>query len=395
MSISIQPNAPVSPRHAIAHAVAAAQQSPELPPVDAATCARLSQAQVFLDNARHAWSRQSQAVQRYTAQLAASQQFGHAAAVHLGLPVAASTLVPHHPEVLLHPEIVEELKKHRERESRLAVAVGNAVDETQRPMFDLLRMLGFLDFAHTREQPPGDGPTREERPSDSTEPVINPVDKDASGLIWNSHAEFYDQIGLLLSALKENWLSKYQDAMKTFLEFYEEFQDIMEKLKVEGSGDKGDVAIIFKHAKDGLIKLMEKYGMDENALASFSSEAEAQAFVDNMGLPGLKATPGPDGTFVVKIDLSSVDALIKSMPNNPVAEMPGGGQIIFPITFDSAKYNAWVSNKDGNVEQIKHMSKVLGEKLSETTQQFDNIVKLLSSTIDKITNADMSFVNGL
>lgn len=53
-----------------------------------------------------------------------------------------------------------------------------------------------------------------------------------------------------------------------------------------------------------------------------------------------------------------------------------------------------VSNKDGNVEQIKHMSKVLGEKLSETTQQFDNIVKILSSTIDKITDADMSFVNG-
>lgn len=381
MSISIQPTTPVSPRHAIAHAVAGAQQTSDLPTVDAATCARLSQAQVFLDNARHAWSRQSQAVQRYTAQLATSQQFGHAAAAHLSLPVAVSTLVPHHPEVVLHPEVVEELKKHRERESTLAVAVGDAIDETRRPTYDLLRVLGFLDFGHTRE----------ERPAEANDPIINPADKDASGLVWNSHSEFYEQIGLLLAALKENWLSKYQDAMKTFLAFYEEFQDILEKIKVTGTGDKGDVNLDFKEAKEALVALMEKYGMDENALASFSSEADAQAFVDNMGLPGLKVTPGKDGTFVVKIDMSAVAALEQSMPEQPES----GGGIVIPIRWDSARYNAWVSNKDGNVEQIKHISKVLGEKLSETTQQFDNIVKILSSTIDKITDADMSFVNGL
>lgn len=373
MSISIQPTTPVSPRHTNAHVAVAAQQTPDLPPVDAATCARLSQAQVFLDNARHAWNRQSQAVQPYTAQLAGSQQFGHAAAAHLGLPVDASTLAPHHPEVLLHPEVVEELKKHRERESRLAMALGDAIDDTRRPYNDLLRVLGFLDFGHTRE----------ERPAESDDPIINPADKDASGLVWNSHSEFYEQIGLLLAALKENWLSKYQDAMKTFLAFYEEFQDILEKLKVEGVGDKGDVKIYAKVVKDELTGLMQKYGMDKNALASFSTEAQAQAFVDNMGLPGLKATPGPDGTYVVKIDVGAVEAIRDSLPDSESG-----------ATWDSAKYNAWVSNKDSNVEQIKHMSKVLGEKLSETTQQFDNIVKILSSTIDKITDADMTFVNG-
>ncbi len=372
----------VDARHGLVRAPVAGERTPELPPIDPATAARLGQAQVFLDNVRQAWAKQSQAALRYTAQLAASQQFGQATAAQLGLPVAPSTGVPHPSEVIAHPEVLEELKKHRERESKLAEALGDAIDGTQRPSNDLLRVLGFLDFAHTREQPPGEGPTREERPSDSKDPIIDPAADDVSGLIWNSHAEFYEQIGLLLAALKENWLSKYQDAMKTFLEFYEKFQDIMEKIKVSGVGDKGDVNVDFSDVKPELIALMEKYGMDENALASFSSEAEAKAFVENMGLPGLEATPGPDGTYVVKIDLNSVKALVDSMHDGSAR-------------WDSARYNAWVSNKDGNVEQIKHMSKVLGEKLSETTQQFDNIVKLLSSTIDKITDADMSFVNGL
>lgn len=381
MTTAISPAQPrIDVRHGLVSAPVPGPNAPEQPTIDAVTLGKLGQAQVFLDNARHAWAKQSQAAQRYTAQLVASQQLGHAAAAQLGLPFDASTLVPHHLEVLAHPEMLEELKKHRERESRLAVEMGDAIDETQRPTRELLRVLGFLNFGHTRE----------ERPAESVDPVINPADKDASGLVWNSHSEFYEQIGLLLAALKQNWLSKYQDAMKTYLEFYEEFQDILEKIKVTGTGDKGDVVLDFMEAKAALVELMKKYGKDENALASFTSEVEAEAFVKNMGLPGLEVTPGENGTFVVKIDMSAVAALEKSMP-----KQTGDHGIVIPIRWDSAKYNAWVSNKDSNVEQIKHMSKVLGEKLSETTQQFDNIVKILSSTIDKITDADMSFVNGL
>ncbi|MNW17189.1 Cell invasion protein SipD [compost metagenome] len=59
---------------------------------------------------------------------------------------------------------------------------------------------------------------------------------------------------------------------------------------------------------------------------------------------------------------------------------------------DSAAYNAWVTQKDSNVEQIKYVSKVLGEKLNEMTQKYDNIVKILSSTIDRMTEANKAYV---
>ncbi len=383
MTTAIQSNpGSIGARHTHAPVPTDTQNAGDPLALDPATVVRLTQAQVFVDNVRHAWAKQSQAAMRYTAQLNASQQQSAAMAAQLGLSAVPSILMPQGSEVACHPEMQELLKKHREREAQLSGELDAAIDDAQRPNMELLRVLGFLDFSDTRDTRETDQ-TREQRPTGDGPPPIDPATKDATGLIWDSHAEFYDQIGVLLSALKQNWLSKYQDAMKKFLEFYQEFSDALENIKPEGVGDKGDVRINFEKLEAALKKILGDYAMDDNALASFPTEAAAQAFIKSLGLPGLEAVKGADGEFKVKIDLKDVQAIYDS------AE---GGRT---VTWDSARYNAWVSAKDGNVEQIKHVSKVLGEKLSETTQQFDNIVKILSSTIDKITDADMSFINGL
>ncbi|MEG2804537.1 IpaD/SipD/SspD family type III secretion system needle tip protein [Stenotrophomonas sp.] len=216
---------------------------------------------------------------------------------------------------------------------------------------------------------------------------VDPATMDASGLVWGSHAEFYDQIMKLLGLLQQEWLAKYQDAMSKFLEFYTEFSDIMEQLKPVASGDKGDVAIDFRVVRQKLEELIAKYDLPSHGLASFKTQGEADAFIKSIGLPGLTVT-ADGGAFVVKMDLTAVTQLKDSMEVRPPP-------FTLPIVWDSARYNAWVSSRDSNMEQIKHVSKVLGEKLSEMTQKFDNIVKILSSTVDKITEADMSFVNGL
>lgn len=387
MTTAIQSNpGSIGARHPHALVPTDTQKGADPLALDPATVVKLSQAQVFMDNVRRAWAKQSQVAMRYTAQLNASQQQSAAMAAQLGLSAVPSTLMPQGSEVACHPEMQELLKKHREREGQLSGELDAAIDDAQRPNMELLRVLGFLDFSDTRDTRETDQ-TREQRPTGDGPPPIDPATKDATGLIWDSHAEFYDQIGVLLSALKQNWLSKYQDAMKKFLEFYQEFSDIMENIKVDGVGDKGDVRVDFSEVLSELKSLMSKYGLDENALAEFPSEEAAKAFVDSIGIPGLKVDgPGSDGLYRVKMSMDEVAQIAKSMDNSPFAPV---------FTWDSAKYNAWISAKDGNVEQIKHMSKVLGEKLSETTQQFDNIVKILSSTIDKITDADMSFINGL
>lgn len=305
------------------------------------------------------------------------------------------TLGPPSLDVLNDPLLMEELRRKKDREANLMAGLRHALDTSAVKQAGLVFLLELI----LRERPtrPGEEPNVGRPGADPT--IEDPAAKDASGLVWDSHSDFYAQISALLGALKTEWLSKYQDAMEKFIEFYKEFSDIMEELKPGAVGDKGDIVIDFSKVHAKLKELEQRYGLDANALASFPTESAAKAFAESLGLPGLTISgPSADRQFHVKMDLSAVRDIRESMwnpqmPYDPVsgegAPWPDGEKM------DSAKYNAWVSAKDSNMEQIKHVSKVLGEKLNEMTQKFDNIVKILSSTIDKITDADMSFVNGL
>lgn len=368
-----------------------AQKAGELIASDTQSNPRVRQFAMFWNNMRAAIGRMDVAADKHAEQVKASSQFGARAAAQLGLAEPMSTVKPTIMDLDSHPEIAEELNKHRLRESRAAAELDAAIRNTNRAQIDLLRAFGFLqpeDFPANPQRP--EDLHGDKRPQEPGEPMINPADKDASGLIWDSHAEFYDKIGALIGALQEQWLSKFQDAMAKFLEFYKRFSDIMEGLKPEASGDKGDVKIDFAPVREALKKLMAEYRMDSGALASFPSEEAAKAFMAGMGLPSLTVKKGADGTFKVMMDVKAVEDLIHSMPYKP-----GNPAASYPVTWDSAKYNAWLSSKDSNVEEIKHVSKVLGEKLSEATQKFDSIVKQLSATIETINRCDMDFVNGL
>jgi len=290
------------------------------------------------------------------------------------------TAGPPHGEVLSDSVATEELKRQKQKESELASALRQALHDSNRTQLDLHRGLAFLMPQIVLEDEEGvDSPGFQS-------PMESP-DLDAGGLVWNSHAEFFAQVSALLEAIKTEWLSKYQETLSKFLEFFKEFTDILEKFKPVASGDKGNVAVDFNTLHGPLKELAARYGLDTNAFASFDSESAAMAFRDSMNLPGLRVTgPGEGGRYHVKMDVTAVDQLVKSMESDG-GHVPPRGHVM-----DSAAYNAWISQKDSNVEQIKYVSKVLGEKLNEMTQKYDNIVKILSSTIDRMTEANKAYV---
>ncbi|PAK92225.1 hypothetical protein B8X02_08985 [Stenotrophomonas rhizophila] len=284
------------------------------------------------------------------------------------------TLGPATAEALADSVAMEDLKRRKQKESELASALQHTLQTSTRQQADLLRMFSFLMPQIVVEDEdnvslPG-----------LKAPMQNPADMDMSGLIWNSHADFFAQISALLEVLKTEWLSKYQDALSNFLEFYKKFSDIMEQIKFEASGDKGDVTSDFTDVKAALDKLYTDYAALSGALASFSSYEAADAFRKSLGLPGMAIVKGSDGTYKLMMDLDPLSGLLNDMPDGKVK-------------WDSARYNSWISAKDSNLEQIKHVSKVLGEKLNEMTQKYDNIVKILSSSIEKMSEANNAYVH--
>lgn len=284
------------------------------------------------------------------------------------------TLGPATAEALADSVAMEDLKRRKQKESELASALQHTLQTSTRQQSDLLRIFSFLMPQIVVEDEDNVGLPGFESP------MQNPADMDMSGLIWNSHADFFAQISALLEVLKTEWLSKYQDVLSNFLEFYRELSDILEQIKFEASGDKGDVTSDFTKVKAALDKLYTDYAVLTGALASFSSYEAADAFRKSLGLPGMSVVRGSDGTYKLMMDLEPIRGLLNDMPDGKVK-------------WDSARYNSWISAKDSNLEQIKHVSKVLGEKLNEMTQKYDNIVKILSSSIEKMSEANNAYVH--
>lgn len=196
-----------------------------------------------------------------------------------------------------------------------------------------------------------------------------------------SHMEFYEQLMKMMGLLEGEWLDKYGDAMQNYIEFFKRFTDIMAGLKdAISAGEDGEIKVDFAALRGKIYALIVDYG--SLVLARFPNEAAGQAFIDDLGLTGLQLIKSKDGDWVVQIDTSPLSALHGSMP--------GTAQ-----TWDTAKYNAWLSGKDANTEQLQHVSQVLAEKLSRITQLFDNLMKVLSASIESISEADKAFINNL
>jgi type III secretion system IpaD/SipD/SspD family effector len=196
-----------------------------------------------------------------------------------------------------------------------------------------------------------------------------------------SHRDFFDRLAEAMRDLDENWLANYEDALARYIEFFTEFNNIMAELQahIKASDDGQKVEVDLGSLRSRLEALVSEYSRTDRGLAYFSSQAEAQKFIDDLGLAGLGLVQTADG-YMVTLDTGPVSDLIDSMPTSNT-------------TWDMARYNAWLSGKDSYTEQLQHVSKVLGEKYSRNLQLLDTLIKVLSSSIDSIGEADRTFVN--
>lgn len=211
---------------------------------------------------------------------------------------------------------------------------------------------------------------------DAEQIMSNPHDKDASGLVWGSASDFYKQISALLGAMQSEWLARYQEAVAKFVEFYAALSAIMEKLVMENANDKGDVTFDLTAVLQELDALIATYERPGNGLAKFDSKADADAFVASLGMPGLtvKETGTSPKQYAVMMDLD---------PARQLATTPKGRQ-----TWNSARYASWQDSKNLSMERLNQASKMLQEKLSESTQKYNRAVEILSATIDKNGGVD-------
>lgn len=209
--------------------------------------------------------------------------------------------------------------------------------------------------------------------------VIKEADQRAGG----SHSDFFKEIADLIAQLDAEWISKYSGLLAGYVEFYKELTDALNGLKDQlGKPDKdGNVHVDFTELRAKLDQMREAWG-DKGFGEVFSSEAAAQQFLDELGIPGLTIIALPDGGWQVSID----PALINSL-QHVFNAIPG------PLS--ASALNELMAQKEVMMERFNFINRAMPEKYQRQLQMWDSLVKILSSTIDAITEADRSFIQAM
>ncbi|EER9981233.1 type III secretion system needle tip protein SctA [Escherichia coli] len=212
-----------------------------------------------------------------------------------------------------------------------------------------------------------------------------------------SDAELWEMVTDKISATGEHYLGVYENVVAVYTRFYQDYSNILSALGgwllpgKDGNNMKLDVTSLMQ----ALNQLLQEYGSPSEKTVLFpaqsggtligATEMEARQWLEELNLP--EACLKPVGTgYVVLVDLTPVQKMVDDL--NGLGR-PGDD---LKLEMDNAKYQAWQSGFKAQEENMKTTLQTLTQKYSNANSLYDNLVKVLSSTISSCMEAAKSFL---
>lgn len=250
-------------------------------------------------------------------------------------------------------------------------AVGIPLSAGQKQaLSELFSVSGFYMLAHVRQAPSG-------------------VDL--------SDAELWEMVTDKISATGEHYLGVYENVVAVYTRFYQDYSNILSALGgwllpgKDGNNVKLDVTSLMQ----ALNQLLQEYGIPSEKTVLFpaqsggtligATETEARQWLEELNLPETCLKPVGTG-YVVLVDLTPVQKMVDDL--NGLGR-PGDDS---KLEMDNAKYQAWQSGFKAQEENMKTTLQTLTQKYSNANSLYDNLVKVLSSTISNCMEAAKSFL---
>lgn len=212
-------------------------------------------------------------------------------------------------------------------------------------------------------------------------------------------ADIWAKLTSDISKIGDSYLHVYESVVTVYTQFYQEYTDeITAKMAgwIDASSDGNSVTIHAFDMNKALVALKTKYGFtdgpDKNKGILFptgsntATEAEARQWATELDLPSSCVHDIGGGKFVVSIDLGPIDAIIQSLKDVWHDQSN--------VSLNNAKFQSWQSGNKAQEENMKNTLQTLTQKYSNANSLYDNLVKVLSSTINTCLETAKSFLQG-
>ncbi|ECJ2962857.1 SPI-1 type III secretion system needle tip complex protein SipD [Salmonella enterica subsp. salamae] len=211
-----------------------------------------------------------------------------------------------------------------------------------------------------------------------------------------SDAEIWDMVSQNISAIGDNYLGVYENVVAVYTDFYQAFSDILSKMGgwLSPGKDGNTVKLNVNALKSEISNLINKYNQINKNTILFPTQtdsgvttawkAEAEQWIKELNLPDSCLKASGSG-YVVLVDTGPLSKMVSDL--NGI----GSGSA---LELDNAKYQAWQSGFKAQEENLKTTLQTLTQKYSNANSLYDNLVKVLSSTISSSLETAKSFLQG-
>lgn len=223
----------------------------------------------------------------------------------------------------------------------------------------------------------------------STAPMAQPRTTISDVDIWN-------MVSQNISAIGDNYLGVYENVVAVYTDFYQAFSDILSKMGgwLSPGKDGNTVKLNVNSLKSEISSLINKYNQTNKNTILFPSQtgsgvttatrAEAEQWIKELNLPDSCLKVSGSG-YVVLVDTGPLSKMVSDL--NGI----GSGSA---LELDNAKYQAWQAGFKAQEENLKTTLQTLTQKYSNANSLYDNLVKVLSSTISSSLETAKSFLQG-
>ncbi|EDI8503370.1 SPI-1 type III secretion system needle tip complex protein SipD [Salmonella enterica subsp. enterica serovar Bareilly] len=211
-----------------------------------------------------------------------------------------------------------------------------------------------------------------------------------------SDAEIWDMVSQNISAIGDSYLGVYENVVAVYTDFYQAFSDILSKMGgwLSPGKDGNTIKLNVDSLKSEISGLINKYTQINKNTILFPSQTgsgvttatkeEAEQWIRELNLPASCLKASGSG-YVVLVDTGPLSKMVSDL--NGI----GSGSA---LEMDNAKYQAWQSGFKAQEENLKTTLQTLTQKYSNANSLYDNLVKVLSSTISSSLETAKSFLQG-
>jgi len=219
---------------------------------------------------------------------------------------------------------------------------------------------------------------------------------------WDIDQALTDAIG----AMDDSYLSVYEYILDQYTGFFSDFADFKSLLaQFITPGEDGKIKVDASGIMKELEKLINKYSAtpppsdailfpqpDEEGHQSATYE-EAKKWAEEMGLDPSCVKQLADGTYVCTIDTSPLENIKQSLIDTFGMIRLGPLWLVSNKEVDPAQYQAWLAGFDMQADKFQNFMQVMTQKYTTANSVFDNLVKVLSSTITALLESDKAFLS--